>query len=113
MTKRPVFSKQRVAALLGAAALLGGLGAANARPIRFLTLVDPVAADGAVYVPTQRGGVSLAQAQQMAQARYHGKVVRANTYTQGDRQIHEIRILGDDGRVRTVLIDAQTGAFLN
>jgi uncharacterized membrane protein YkoI len=32
---------------------------------------------------------------------------------QGDRLIHEIRILGDDGRVRTVLIDAQTGAFLN
>jgi uncharacterized membrane protein YkoI len=49
----------------------------------------------------------------MAQGRYQGKVVRAATYMQGDRQIHEIRILGDDGRVRTVLIDAQTGAFLN
>jgi uncharacterized membrane protein YkoI len=30
----------------------------------------------------------------------------------GDRVVHEIRILGDDGRVRTVRIDAQTGAFL-
>jgi hypothetical protein len=104
---------QRVAALLGAAALLCGVDAAVARP-RALGLVDPGAAESIVGAsPTQRGGISLAQATAMAQGRYQGKVVRAATYMQGDRQIHEIRILGDDGRVRTVLIDAQTGAFLN
>ena len=104
---------RHVVALLGAATLLGGIDVASARPIPSLTLVEPVAADGVTEAPTQRGGVSLAQATAMAQGRYHGKVVRAATYTQGDRQIHEIRILGDDGRVRTVLIDAQSGAFLN
>lgn len=113
MSKPPVFIKHRVAALLGAAALLGGLGVADARPIPSLTLVDPATVDGAEAAPTQRGGVSLAQATAMAQSRYHGKVVRAVPYMQGDRVIYEIRILGDDGRVRTVLIDAQSGAFLN
>jgi uncharacterized membrane protein YkoI len=59
-----------------------------------------------------RGGVSLAQATSMAQSRYQGRVVRAETTQMGDRTVHEIRILGDDGRVRTVRIDAQTGSFL-
>ena len=104
---------QRVAALLGAAALLGGVSAAIARPTTLLTLVEPTTAERVGDEPTQRGGISLAQATAMAQSRYQGKVVRAATYMQGDRQIHEIRILGDDGRVRTVLIDAQSGAFLN
>jgi uncharacterized membrane protein YkoI len=62
--------------------------------------------------PAQRGGVSLAQATSMAQGRYQGRVVRAETVQMGDRTVHEIRILGDDGRVRTVRIDAQTGSFL-
>lgn len=48
----------------------------------------------------------------MAQGRYPGRVVRAETVQMGDRLVHEIRILGDDGRVRTVRIDAQTGSFL-
>jgi uncharacterized membrane protein YkoI len=39
--------------------------------------------------------------------------VRAETVRIGDRLVHEIRIVGEDGRtVRTVRIDAQTGAFL-
>jgi uncharacterized membrane protein YkoI len=63
--------------------------------------------------PTQRGGgVSLAQASSMAQSRYQGRVVRAETVQMGDRRVHEIRILGEDGRVHIVRIDAETGAFL-
>jgi uncharacterized membrane protein YkoI len=62
--------------------------------------------------PSQRGGISLAQATSMAQGRYQGRVVRAETVQMGERAVHEIRILGDDGRVRTVRIDAQTGSFL-
>jgi len=104
---------QRVAALIGAAALLGGVDSAMARPISAALTLVPTP-DGVLDAsPTQRGGVSLAQATALAQSRYNGKVVRAATYQQGDRMIHEIRILGDDGRVRTVLIDAQSGAFLN
>jgi hypothetical protein len=60
----------------------------------------------------QRGGISLSQATSMAQGRYQGRVVRAETIMIGDRVVHEIRILGNDGRVRTVRVDAQTGAFM-
>jgi uncharacterized protein (TIGR02266 family) len=44
--------------------------------------------------------------------RVQGRVVRAETVNQGGRRVHEIRILGDDGRVRTVRVDAETGAVL-
>jgi uncharacterized membrane protein YkoI len=60
----------------------------------------------------QRGGVSLSQATAIAQSRVPGRVVKAETVMSGDRVIHEIRILSDDGRVRTVRIDARTGEFL-
>lgn len=56
--------------------------------------------------------ISLAQATQLAVQRYPGQVVRAETVNRGGRSEHHIRILGPDGRVRTVRIDAQTGAFL-
>jgi uncharacterized membrane protein YkoI len=58
------------------------------------------------------GGISLAQATAMALGRYQGRVVRAEPVMMGERVVYEIRILGNDGRVRTVRIDAQTGAFL-
>jgi uncharacterized membrane protein YkoI len=60
----------------------------------------------------QRGGISLGQATAMARSRYPGRVVRAESVMIGDRIVYEIRILGDDGRVRTVRVDAQTGSFL-
>lgn len=61
----------------------------------------------------QSQGVSLAQATAMAQARFRGRVVRAEPVRVGDRLVYEIRILGEDGRtVRSFRIDAQTGAFL-
>jgi uncharacterized membrane protein YkoI len=48
----------------------------------------------------------------MARSRYPGRVVRAEMVMIGERVVYEIRILGDDGRVRTVRIDAQTGSFM-
>lgn len=103
-----------------AVALLGFGERAAARP-RSLSLAQADQAEQAVeplspaqreqLIPAQRG-VSLAQATSMAQGRYQGRVVRAETVQMGDRLVHEIRILGDDGRVRTVRIDSQTGSFL-
>jgi uncharacterized membrane protein YkoI len=61
--------------------------------------------------PAQRG-ISLEQARSIAQSRYPGQVVGTRTVQMGDRLVYEIRILGDDDRVRTVRIDAQTGSFL-
>jgi uncharacterized membrane protein YkoI len=91
------------------AALLGA-GGAHAQPRQALLQFDgeaPVKAFAA-----QRGGISLSQATAMALGRYQGRVVRAETVVIGDRVVHEIRILGNDGRVRTVRVDAQTGSFM-
>jgi uncharacterized membrane protein YkoI len=60
----------------------------------------------------QRGSLSLSQATAMAQGRFQGRIVSAKTVQQGNRVVHEVRILGNDGRVRTVRIDAETGAFM-
>jgi uncharacterized membrane protein YkoI len=106
-----------VAAGLAAASLAAGSAAARPRP-------ESVQQDSAAetHAPAQRdrlfttqqaGGVSLGQATSMALSRFPGQVVRAETVRAGDRVVHEIRILGQDGRtVRTFRIDAQTGSFL-
>jgi uncharacterized membrane protein YkoI len=105
--------------LAAAVALLvvGEQAAARARLLPF----DQVDQDAEPLAPAQRdqmfpsqrgGGISLAQATQMAQSRYQGRVVRAEAVQMGERVVYEIRILGDDNRVRTVRIDAQTGSFL-
>ena len=100
-----------------AAAVLAGGPAASARPQPApheepaVETFSPAQRDQ--LMPAQRGGgVSLAQASSMAQSRYMGRVVRAETVQMGDRRVHEIRILSEDGRVHIVRIDAQTGAFL-
>jgi uncharacterized membrane protein YkoI len=80
----------------------------------------PEAGSGSAFAPdapptafrAQRGSLSLAQATAIAQGRFQGRVVRAEPVQQGNRVVYEIRILGNDGRVRTVRIDAETGAIM-
>ena len=102
----------RLAPVMALTLLLAAGDSALARPRASLSLlqVEPLAE----IVPAQRGGgVSLAQATNMARSQFPGRVVRAETVRLGDRVVHEIRILGEDGRtVRTVRIDAQTGSSL-
>jgi uncharacterized membrane protein YkoI len=102
------FPNRRLAWLAATALAMGGVANAQPRP------ASPEIAGHELReaYPAQRGGISLAQATALAQSRYQGRVVRAGTFKQGDRVIYEIRILGNDNVVRTVLIDAQTGAFL-
>lgn len=94
--------------------LAAGLpGPSFARPL------DPVAVRAEAEIgydgtpearPAQRSnGISLQQAVEMALRQHQGRVVRAETISRNGRLVHEIRILGDDGRVRTVHIDAQSG----
>jgi uncharacterized membrane protein YkoI len=121
MSKRctATIRRARLTGLVAAMALLVTSGQSAARP-RHLALgqadqaAEPLApAQRDQLFPSQRGGgISLAQATQMAQSRYQGRVVRAEAVQMGERVVYEIRILGDDGRVRTVRIDAQTGSFL-
>ena len=58
-----------------------------------------------------QGGISLSQAVALAQGRFPGKVVKAETRQRGGRAEHVVRIINDEGRVRTFRIDAQTGEF--
>lgn len=104
------FRKQAIASLAGAGIAFTA-GTAGARPKLADVLADPpaFAAPEAEAWPAQRGGLSLQQAIEMAQRRYPGRVVRADTVMRNGRVVHVIRILGDDNRVRTVQIDAQAG----
>ncbi len=52
--------------------------------------------------------VSLQQAAARVKQNHGGKVVKAETRTRGGRQVHHIRLI-NNGRVKTVLIDAITG----
>lgn len=56
-----------------------------------------------------RSGVSLDEAVQMAQNRFNAQVVKAETVRNGDRRVHQIRLLNSQGRVWTVRVDAETG----
>lgn len=111
--------KRIAAGIVAAAALLVVGDPAVARP-RWLSLqeaeqeVEPAAPTQDQLIPSQRGGgVSLTEASSRALSAFPGRVVGARTVQMGDRAVHEIRILGEDGRtVRTFRVDAQTGAFL-
>jgi uncharacterized membrane protein YkoI len=59
-----------------------------------------------------QSGMSLSEAIARAQSRFPGKVVKAETKRRNGRTQHVVRIISDQGRVRTFRIDAQTGEFL-
>jgi uncharacterized membrane protein YkoI len=111
---------ERAGLLAGvSAALLLVVDSAAARP-RSLFLqqaeqeAEPLGPAQDQLIPSQRGGgISLQEASAKAQSAFPGTVVGARTVQMGDRLVHEIRILGQDGStVRTFRIDAATGAFL-
>jgi uncharacterized membrane protein YkoI len=99
-----------VAAGMAAAAVLCVGDGAIARPRASVDLLQAEPASD--LAPAQRGGISLSQAMAIAQSQFPGRVVRAVTVQAGDRAVHEIRIVGNDGTVRNFRIDAQTGSFL-
>ena len=91
--------------------------AARPRPLAWQDAaqeVEPLGPAQDQLAPSQRGGgISLQEATSRALRAFPGRVVGARTVQMGDRTVHEIRILGEDGRtVRTFRVDAQTGAFL-
>jgi uncharacterized membrane protein YkoI len=52
---------------------------------------------------------SLDQAVSEARERYNGRVLSAETQRRDGRESHRIRILTDDGRVKRLNIDAESG----
>lgn len=57
-------------------------------------------------------GISLDEAVARAERRHDARVVRAEEKRHGDRIEYRIRLLGADGRVFEVRIDAETGQEL-
>lgn len=66
---------------------------------------------GSPAVSDQRGNVavSLDAAIALVRDKTGGKVLRAETKRKNDHAVHEIRILTDDGHVRTYVVDGKTG----
>jgi uncharacterized membrane protein YkoI len=62
------------------------------------------------YRIVQRGAVSLQEAVTMATRQVPGRVARAETVTRNGRAVHEVVIIQEDGLVRTVRIDAESGS---
>ena len=102
-----MFCRAAICAAMGVLAIAAS-GSVLARTID--PAVAPEQSGTGLYAA--QSGVSLAQATELALARYPGRVVRAETVMRNGRREHQIRILGADGSVRTVRIDAQTGGFL-
>jgi uncharacterized membrane protein YkoI len=95
-----------IATFVCGAIALGGVGEAPARPLVLLDFSFVRTPD----IVAQRGPVSLQQAVAIARQRYRGRVVRAETISRNGRRVHEVRILDEEeGRVRTVQIDAESG----
>lgn len=109
-------SATRVVAIAVALALAGP---ALARPFGMTTEVSggeaafeprsPTPPAFITQLPNARG-LTLGEAVVIAQRRHPGRVVRSQTIQQGNGAVHEIRIIGNDGVVHTVRVDARTGA---
>jgi hypothetical protein len=58
------------------------------------------------------GPADLKEAIEIALERYGGRAAGAETVEREGRRVHEIRVLLEDGGVRTVRIDPETGAIV-
>jgi uncharacterized membrane protein YkoI len=58
------------------------------------------------------GPATLTEAIEIAIERYGGRATNAETVERDGRRVHEIRLFLEDGSVRTVRINPDTGALL-
>lgn len=84
-----------------------------------LLLAAPVAGQPPTLVAQQQdeaerepGPANLEEAVEIAIKRYGGEAVRADTVERDGVEVHEIRLLLEDSRVRTVRIDPATGKII-
>jgi uncharacterized membrane protein YkoI len=61
-------------------------------------------------VSVARATLSMDQAVQMVEQRYHARVVRAQTQNEEGRTVYVLRLLNDSGKVWTVHVDAANGS---
>jgi uncharacterized membrane protein YkoI len=89
------------------AALLLAMAIAAA-PVAATPAADGDRGRGEERAPVERA-ISLDEAVAQAERRYKARAVRAEEKRHGERVEYRIRLLGDDGRVFEVRIDAVTG----
>jgi uncharacterized membrane protein YkoI len=63
--------------------------------------IDPFDARSVVLQVAQSDGMSLSQAIESVRRRTGGKVLSAETRVQGGREVHHIKVLTKDGKVKT------------
>ncbi len=56
--------------------------------------------------------MSMDQADNMAEQRFHARVVKAEAEQENGRTVYVLRLLNEAGRVWTVRVDAASGALL-
>jgi len=56
----------------------------------------------------QGSGLTLSQAVQQVRRQYKGRIVSAITKRQGNREVHHIKVLTEDGKVKTVRIQGRS-----
>lgn len=59
------------------------------------------------YQVVQSGGMSLSEAIESVRRRTGGKVVGAETRVEGGREVHHIRVLTKDGKVKTFRVNGR------
>ena len=79
---------------LAAAALTAGALPATATAGERLTLA-------------QSDGPTLSQAVDQVRRQYRGRIVSAETQVRGNREVHVIKVLTDDGKVKTVRVSGR------
>ena len=61
-----------------------------------------------IFRVAQQGGMTLAQAIESVRRRTNGRVVSAETKVQGGREVHYIKVLTKDGKVKTHTVNGRS-----
>jgi hypothetical protein len=65
-------------------------------------------ANGDRLVLAQADGPSLNEAVEQVRRQYNGRIVSAETRIRGNREVHHIKVLTEDGKVKTVRIPGRS-----
>lgn len=60
------------------------------------------------YLVAQQDGPSLGEAVEQVRRQYRGRIVSAATEVRGNREVHVIKVLTEDGSVKTVRIPGRS-----
>jgi len=71
--------------------------------------IDPIQKKKAKKKPRKTMRYNLDYAVSKVRRQYKGKVIGARTSWRGDEPVHKVKILTEDGRVRTVYVSGSSG----